>query len=181
MATQKRAIDWLYFGIVLTMTLGMLVLDLRYFYPESLWKAPTAPLHFLVTIRNKYVATTGDPLFALGHEPWFESFIWIEGLVQLPMGVYIVYSLMSGKPTTPAVELIFLIFGSITCMGSVACCAHIAQTPASILDASKKASLVYGTYLPFALIPAAMVVDMHQRLLARFAAMDAQLKEKKAQ
>lgn len=129
------------------------VLDLRHFYPESLWRDPSSPLHFLVTIRQKHVASSGDPFFASEHHaPWFEGFIWIELLVQFPLSVYLVYKLASGKPTTPATELAGLAFGCVTCMGSVACCFELAAMGPTLVDPAKKPTLLYGTYLPFALI-----------------------------
>ncbi|GFP57491.1 hypothetical protein TASIC1_0008033200 [Trichoderma asperellum] len=169
MARQKALRDWLYLFIIGTQLFGMLALDLVAFYPKSLYQPPSAPLHFLLSLRNFYVSSTGDPFFAHSspHQPWFEIFLYIEGLVQLPLAAYLVSQLASRRATSGPAELAGLAFGSVTFMGAAACCFELFHMGDDMVSGEKKASLLYGTYLPFAVIPAMLAVDMYLRLMPR--------------
>ncbi|KAL7948595.1 transmembrane protein 6/97 [Trichoderma barbatum] len=169
MASQRKALrDWLYLFIIGTQLFGMLALDLVAFYPKALYQSPSSPLHFLLSLRSWYVSSSGDPFFAQdSHQPWFEIFLYIEGLVQLPLAAYLVSQLASSKATSGPAELAGLAFGSVTFMGSAACCFELLHMGDDMVSADKKASLLYGTYLPFVVIPALLAVDMYLRLLPR--------------
>ncbi|KFA61999.1 hypothetical protein S40285_07906 [Stachybotrys chlorohalonatus IBT 40285] len=168
MSSQKPWRDWLYLFIISTQLFGMIALDLVAFYPKSLWEAPSAPLHFLVALRQTYVASSGDPFFAQeSHDPWFQIFLYIEGLVQFPLAAYLVYQLASTKPTAGPTELAGLAFGCVTAMGAAACCAEVWHMGPDVLSEKHKPSLLYGTYLPFSIVPTLMAVDMYLRLLPR--------------
>ncbi|RFU77348.1 hypothetical protein TARUN_4900 [Trichoderma arundinaceum] len=177
MAPQKALRDWLYLFIIGTQLFGMLALDLVAFYPKSLYQAPSSPLHFLLSLRAFYVSSTGDPFFAhQSHQPWFEVFLYIEGLVQLPLAAYLVSQLASKKASSGPTELAGLAFGSVTFMGSAACCFELWHMGEDMVSAEKKGALLYGTYLPFAVIPALLAVDMYLRLLPRVQQSDAKAK-----
>ncbi|KAL6883011.1 transmembrane protein 6/97 [Trichoderma longibrachiatum] len=173
MASQRKALrDWLYLSIIGTQLFGMLALDLVSFYPKALYANPSSPLHFLLTLRTLYVSSTGDPFFAQppsssSTQPWFEIFLYIEALVQLPLAAYLVSQLASNKPTSGQAELAGLAFGCVTFMGAAACCAELWHMGEDVVSADKKGMLLYGTYLPFAVIPALLAVDMFLRLLPR--------------
>ncbi|KAL9468504.1 hypothetical protein ACSS6W_010198 [Trichoderma asperelloides] len=181
MARQKALRDWLYLFIIGTQLFGMLAQfgsqsppQLRSSRPRRLLPqiplpTPSAPLHFLLSLRNFYVSSTGDPFFAHSspHQPWFEIFLYIEGLVQLPLAAYLVSQLASRRATTGPAELAGLAFGSVTFMGAAACCFELFHMGDDMVSGEKKASLLYGTYLPFAVIPALLAVDMYLRLLPR--------------
>ncbi|KAH0491820.1 hypothetical protein TgHK011_003228 [Trichoderma gracile] len=184
MASQRKALrDWLYLFIIGTQLFGMLALDLVSFYPKSLYAHPSSPLHFLLTLRKFYVSSTGDPFFfaqdsssSYTHQPWFEIFLAIEGLVQLPLAAYLVSQLASRKPTSGPAELAGLAFGCVTFMGAAACCAELWHMGEEVVSAEKKGALLYGTYLPFAVIPALLAVDMYLRLLLRVQQSDVKAK-----
>ena len=127
-----------------------LALDLVPFYPKALYEAPSAPLHFLISLRKLYVSFSEDPLFVHpSHEPWFQAFLYIEGLVQFPLAVYLVSTLASPSVRT---ELAALVFGSVTGMTSVTCLHYLWTLGEEVVSAEKKAMLIYGEYLPFAII-----------------------------
>jgi hypothetical protein len=110
-------------------------------------------LHFLLSLRKFYVSSTGDPFFAHdSHQPWFQIFLYIEGLVQLPLAAYLVSQLASNRGTSGPAELAGLAFGSVTFMGAAACCFELLHMGDDMVSEDKKASLLYGTYLPFAVI-----------------------------
>ncbi|KAF4974796.1 hypothetical protein FZEAL_8350 [Fusarium zealandicum] len=174
---QKPVRDWVYLVIISLQLVGMLVLDFTAFYPKSLYEPPSAPLHFLIIIRDQYLANSGDPFFGgtfEGH--WFHGFLYIELLFQFPLAVYLVSQLASKKPSSGPTELAGLAFGCLTAMGSVACACELWQMGPELVKEEHKASLFYGTYLPFVVIPAVLAVDMYARLLPRVRANDAQSK-----
>ncbi|KAK7418908.1 hypothetical protein QQX98_003611 [Neonectria punicea] len=165
---QKPWRDWVYLVIISTQLFGMLALDFVAFYPNSLYAAPSAPLHFLVSLRKTYLATSGDPFFAdAGHAPWFQGLLYIELLAQFPLAAYLVSQLASKKPASGSGELAGLAFGCLTAMGSVACCFELWEMGPDMVKDEHKAKLFYGTYLPFVVIPAVMAIDMYLRLLPR--------------
>ncbi|UKZ82575.1 hypothetical protein TrVFT333_010367 [Trichoderma virens FT-333] len=142
MASQRKALrDWIYLLIIGTQLLGMLAIDLVAFYPKELYQPPLPP-----------------PLPRLPPR---------LGLVQFPLAAYLVYQLASTKATSGPAELAGLAFGSVTFMGSAACCFELLHMGDDMVSADKKGSLLYGTYLPFAVIPALLAVDMYLRLLPR--------------
>ncbi|KAH6890632.1 transmembrane protein 6/97 [Thelonectria olida] len=166
---QKPVRDWVYLAIISTQLFGMLALDLVAFYPKSLYASPSAPLHFLVSLRNIYVSTSGDPFFGDSyHAAWFNGFLGLEGLVQLPLAAYIVSQLASKKPSSGPTEIAGLAFGCLTAMGSLACCFELDAMGPDMVKDEHKTNLLYGTYGPFLVIPAIMAADMYLRLLSRF-------------
>ncbi|CAH0025893.1 unnamed protein product [Clonostachys rhizophaga] len=172
-----RYLDKVYLFIVGTQLFGMLALDLVQFYPKALWESPSSPLHFLVSLKAAYTSYSGDPFFAEpAHEPWFQACILIEALVQLPLCAYLAYKLASLTTTDPRTELAGIAFGCTTGFGAAVSCYHIAQLGAEALDPAKKASLLWGTYFPFTLIPVLMAVDMHFRILARISNLEKKVK-----
>ncbi|KAM3549431.1 hypothetical protein ARSEF4850_008855 [Beauveria asiatica] len=184
---NKPIRDWVYLAIIGLQLTGMLVLDLVAFYPRPLWEPAGAPLHFLVALRRRYVASTGDPFFSLSASsssssssssamhsaPWFEAFLYVEGLVQFPLAAFLVSRLAAPRRIDGAAELAGLAFGCLTFMGSVACCYELLHMGPEQVAADKKPRLLYGTYLPFVVIPAVLAVDMFLRLLPRVQDTDA--------
>lgn len=79
-------------------------------------------------------------------------FLYIEALVQLPLAAYLVSGLASARPTTGAVELAALVFGSVTAMGASACCFDLSNMGPGRVNPAQKGMLLYGTYLPFAIV-----------------------------
>ncbi|KAF4965452.1 hypothetical protein FSARC_6754 [Fusarium sarcochroum] len=165
---QKLTRDWVYMAIVAVQLIGMILLDFTEFYPESLYISPTAPLHFLTVVRSTYVANTGDPFFGEKFNgAWFHGMFYVELFVQFPLAVYIVWTLASKKPSSGQTELAGLAFGCLTGMGSVACLAELQSMGPELVTDAHKLNLFWGTYLPFAIIPGVMAVDMYTRLLRR--------------
>lgn len=166
MSSKMR--DKVYLPIVGTQLLGMLLLDLVPLYPECLWRWPSSPLHALVSLRAWWAARSGDPYFATAtHEPWFEAFLYVEALVQLPLTLYLVAELASLRPTSGAAELAGLAYGCVTFMGAIACCCDIWRMGPDRVRDEHWGKLFWGTYLPFCIIPGIMAVDMYLRLLPR--------------
>lgn len=132
------------------------MLDLVAFYPKALWEPAGSPLHFLVGLKTQYLASSGDPFFsaasAVHAAPWFNAFLYVEGLVQFPLAAYLVSRLASTRRMDGPAELAGLAFGCLTFMGSVACCYELLHMGPGEVAEDKKAKLLYGTYLPFVVI-----------------------------
>ncbi|KAG5951411.1 hypothetical protein E4U53_003147, partial [Claviceps sorghi] len=142
-------------------------LDLPPLLPKPLWHPPSSPLHGLLALRTWWAAYSGDPYFAsLAHEPWFHGFLYVEGLVQLPLTVYLVARLPRARPSGPT-ELAGLAYACVTFMGALACCCDIWHMGPGRVRAEQWGMLFWGTYLPFCVIPAVMAIDMYARLLSR--------------
>lgn len=130
-------------------------MDLAPFYPKFLWESPSAPLHFLIALRESYVHSSGDPFFSHAgrQQPaWFRASLYIEFAFQLPLAMYLVFQLVSRRAISGATELAGLAFGCLTGMGSILCCAELYHLGPEVLSEEKKSNLLYGTYLPFAVI-----------------------------
>ncbi|KAM5345250.1 hypothetical protein ACJ41O_011112 [Fusarium nematophilum] len=165
---QKPIRDWAYLVIITLQTLGMIILDFTPFYPKSLYESPSAPLHFLIVIRDYYLSTSGDPFFGTNfHGAWFHSFIYIELFFQFPLAAYLISQLASGKPSSGPAELAGLAFACLTAMGSAACTFELSGMGPELVAEEHKTKLFYGTYVPFVVIPTVMAVDMYLRLLPR--------------
>ena len=139
------------------LTRATAVLDLVSFYPPALWQPPSAPLHFLSTLREAYVRRTGDPFFSGAHDgqpPWLQAFLAVEGLVQLPLAACFVYDLVSSprRSSFPRAEVVGVALGALNFMGSAVCCWELHCAPPGVLSAAQKIPLLYGQYLPFAVI-----------------------------
>ncbi|OAA58346.1 hypothetical protein ISF_06885 [Cordyceps fumosorosea ARSEF 2679] len=167
---NKPLRDWLYLVIIALQLIGMIAMDLVEFYPRPLWEPAGSPLHFLVGLRRRYVAASGDPFVASAHPPpWFVAFLYIEGLAQCPLAAYLVSQLSASRRKCmggPG-EVAGLAFGCLTFMGSATCCYELLHMGPAVLAADKKTRLLYGTYLPYVIIPGVMAVDMALRLLRR--------------
>ncbi|KJZ77831.1 hypothetical protein HIM_03008 [Hirsutella minnesotensis 3608] len=169
MAEPRPFRDWAYFGLVSVQLMGMLALDLVPFYPKALWEPPSSPLHALVALRTWYAAFSNDPYFSAdaAHEPWFRLFVYLEGLVQLPMGAYLAWRLVAPGRSRGPVELAALVFGCITALGSGLCSLDLLHMGADRIGEANRRKVLYGTYLPFTVASAIMTVDMYLRLLSR--------------
>ncbi|EWG46261.1 hypothetical protein FVEG_06810 [Fusarium verticillioides 7600] len=165
---QKAARDWIYLVIISLQLIGMICLEFTEFYPDSIYSAPNAPLHFLVNVKEQYLSFSGDPFFGdKFHGAWFRSMFFIEIFVQFPLAIYIVRNLAAKKPSSGPAELAGLAYGCLTAMSSVACVAELLEMGPELVSEEHKRNLVWGTYFPYALIPGAMAVDMYARLLRR--------------
>jgi hypothetical protein len=106
-----------------------------------------------VSLRKWWTVQSGDPYFASAtHEPWFDAFLYVELVVQLPLTLYLVRKLASFKPTSGAAELAGLTYGCITFMGATACAYDIWHMGADKVREEHKQQLFWGTYLPFCVI-----------------------------
>ncbi|KAF4123046.1 Protein of unknown function (DUF2781) [Geosmithia morbida] len=177
MVLSRGTRDTVYLAIVGTQLFGMLVLDLVSLYPKSLWESPSAPLHFLTSLREAYVSMTGDPFFAAStHEPWFEAFLYLEAAVQLPLTAYLARSLSAAR-NAATTELSGLVYGTMTATTSAATCYHLWQLGEDVVSRQDKALILYGEYVPFVIIPLIMAIDMYQRLLVRLDSVPAPAKK----
>lgn len=127
-----------------------LLVDLVPFYPDSeFFRIPNAIFHF-------YCRNFHDPLLSDHslHAGWFRSFLFLEGLLQLPICCYLAMQRTDyGKVSrslilTYAVQVFTTTFG---CIAELSATEHISATNRWIL---------YGFYLPYLVIAVIMAVDV---------------------
>lgn len=130
------------------------VIDFLYFYPPSLWQAPTAPLHFLLQFRHFYHSMTGDPYLVLPSPYHFwDAFAVVELFTQLPLGVYFVYKVLSKSGVVDGpTELAGLAFACLNTMGSYVGCHDVWNMPPHLITAEAKNKVIFGEFGPYAVM-----------------------------
>ncbi|CAK7243973.1 MAG: hypothetical protein STHCBS139747_005507 [Sporothrix thermara] len=160
----------------------ILCVDLVDKYPAWLVANPGAPLHFLHTFRQWYVATYRDPLIewtpARGAElgaggSWMALFMWIELAFTLPVVVYAVYRFASMKAaattsTTGPLELLLVVYAFETALTTAVCINDVGYWTPALYSTAEKNVFRFQLFGPWFAMPALMFVDMYGRLLARF-------------
>ncbi|CAK7264349.1 hypothetical protein SEPCBS119000_000953 [Sporothrix epigloea] len=149
-------------------------------YPAWLVAEPGAPLHFLHTFRQWYVATYRDPLIdwtpargaALGAGgSWMSLFLRIELAWTLPVVLYAVYRLAS-KPastkTTGSLELLLLVYALETALTTAVCIHDVSFWNPAVYSLADKNVFRFQLFGPWLAMPALLFVDMYTRLLSRF-------------
>ncbi|CAK7234608.1 hypothetical protein SBRCBS47491_009008 [Sporothrix bragantina] len=149
-------------------------------YPAWLVADPGAPLHFLHTFRQFYVATYRDPLIewtpARGAElgaggNWMSLFLWIELAFTLPVVFYAVYRFASKSATTSTtgpLELLLLVYAFETALTTAVCIHDVGFWSPAVYSTADKNVFRFQLFGPWFAMPALMFVDMYGRLLARF-------------
>lgn len=129
------------------------VLDFVAFYPSGLWRAPGSPLHFLVWVRQTYVAASADP-YARDPTafPWFEAMTYVELLSEFPLAVYLAYKLALRKPTDGPTELAALVFASLTAMTSGVVCFDLFHLSHDLVTPAQKNQLLWSAFGPYTVI-----------------------------
>lgn len=144
MATTRPRLDYLYITFFAISLASMLskkpqpsssllvpkltnaVVDLVALLPESLWVPPSSPLHALHALRSYYTTTYQDLYFLT---PWpsqprfFRFFTILELIFQLPAAVWILRRFLGSKGTTPALELMCIVYG-VECALTTATCIY---------------------------------------------------------
>ncbi|CAK7237322.1 hypothetical protein SCUCBS95973_009920 [Sporothrix curviconia] len=178
---------WLvWFGIQIPV---ILCVDAVEKYPAWLVADAGAPLHFLHTFRQWYVATYRDPLIewtpardaALGAGgSWMSLFLWIELTFTLPVVFYAVYrfasklsSKLSSKPATSAsttgpLELLLLVYALETALTTAVCIHDVGFWNPAVYSTADKNVFRFQLFGPWFAMPALLFADMYGRLLARF-------------
>ncbi|KOS20615.1 hypothetical protein ESCO_005390 [Escovopsis weberi] len=172
--STKPAIEWLYLVLISFQLVAIVLIDFVPFYPGFLWREPDAPLHFLLTIREAYYAYTNDPYYAHditvsahGPRPYFDCFLLIQSVVELPLAVYLVYHLASWRRIPAPAELAMLVFAPILAVTAAVCLYESQFFSTDDVPEEKIKMLMWGAYFPYTLLPTVMVVDMWTRLLGR--------------
>ncbi|KAM5367875.1 hypothetical protein ACJZ2D_009786 [Fusarium nematophilum] len=113
-----------------------------------------------------------DPYYhdlAPGH--FFEFLVWVELLVQFPLALYLTRALFTGKSLSGAGELAGNVYGLVTGLCTALVCHDMWHLGVEVISPQAKQSLLFGAYLPYAVIPLFMAADMQLRLLARLRAL----------
>lgn len=125
---------------------------------------PGAPLHFLHTFRQWYVATYRDPLIewtpasgaALGAGgSWTALFLWMELLFSLPVVVYAARRLTAARAptmtttTTGPLELLLLVYALETALTTAVCIHDVGYWSPSAYSAADKNVFRFQLYGPW--------------------------------
>ncbi|KAF4436828.1 hypothetical protein FACUT_6097 [Fusarium acutatum] len=168
MSPHKSLLDYLYLLIVILHLTAMLGVDFVPFYPQSLCQPHGSPFHFLVAYRQWYITTMSDPYYNLdipGH--FFEFLVYVELVVQFPLALYLTYVLLSKQQTSDSGELAGVVYGAVTGLCTAIVCNDMWHLGPEVIAHEAKQTLLFGAYLPYAVIPTLMSLDMQKRLLAR--------------
>ncbi|KAH7163353.1 transmembrane protein 6/97 [Dactylonectria estremocensis] len=168
MPSFKPRRDYLYLAVVVLHLTAMLGVDFVPFYPQSLCQPNDSPLHFLVSYRNWYITTMADPYYhhdTPGH--FFDFLVWVELLVQFPLALYLTRTLFGKQQLNGAGELAANVYGIVTGLCTAVVCHDMWYLDPEIISYQAKQTLLFGAYLPYAVLPIAMAADMQLRLIAR--------------
>ncbi|BGO99394.1 putative membrane protein [Rhodotorula toruloides] len=151
---SQRTRDWVYFGFFAVHLPATLLVDIQaLFCAEAL--SPT-------WLRTPFLfASKDDPLLQNANSPlfaWFQSFIILEILLQVPVFVVGMRGLWKNTPT---IYPLLLLYSSSSATTTLACLATVLSLPS--LPPAHLTKLL-ASYTPFFLVPAGMAVDMLGRL-----------------
>ncbi|SCN63872.1 uncharacterized protein FFB20_00089 [Fusarium fujikuroi] len=167
MSPHKPFLDYIYLFIVALHLVGMLGIDFVPFYPQSLSQPRGSPFHFLVAFRQWYITTFSDPYYGIdipGH--FFEFLVYVELVVQFPLAIYLTRALLSKQKMSAPAELAGVIYGAVVGLCTAVVCNDMWYLGSEFINREAKQTLL-GIYLPYAVIPTLMLLDMQKRLLAR--------------
>ncbi|KAJ4158463.1 uncharacterized protein LMH87_008987 [Akanthomyces muscarius] len=168
MAPTKPYRDYLYVFMVVMHLTAMIGVDFVPFYPASLVEPPSSPFRLLVAYRNWYIRTMSDPYYGMdapGH--FFDFLVYIELVVQFPLALYMISGGLWETTLSGTVELAGALYGIVTGLCTALVCHDMWHLGPDTIDASAKQTLLYGAYLPFAIFPTLMSLDMCLRLMPR--------------
>ncbi|KAM0563075.1 hypothetical protein ACHAPJ_001921 [Fusarium lateritium] len=109
-----------------------------------------------------------DPYYNLdtpGH--FFEFLVYVELIVQFPLALYLTRALLSSQRLSGAGELGTVVYGTVTGLCTAIVCNDMWHLGPEVITHEAKQTLLFGAYLPYAVIPVFMSLDMQWRLLAR--------------
>lgn len=148
---SQRTRDWIYFAFFILHLPITIFVDVQALY----FVDKISPL----ALRKIYLfAQEGDPLLenALS-SPWFQSFLFLEVVFQLPVFVLGARGLWKGSR---GIWPLLTIYGASSATSTIACLFTVIQTPGINPQLPK----LLASYLPFFLIPAAIAIDFGTRL-----------------
>ncbi|KAJ4266114.1 hypothetical protein NW762_004092 [Fusarium torreyae] len=168
MSSRKPLRDYLYFLIVVCHLTAMLGVDFVPFYPQSFCQPSGSPFHFLVAYREWYITTMSDPYYNLdtpGH--FFDFLVYVELIVRFPLALHLTRALLYKQRLSGAGELGTVVYGAVTGLCTAIVCNDMWHLGPEVITREAKQILLFGAYLPYAVIPVFMSLDMQLRLLAR--------------
>ncbi|KAH7094205.1 transmembrane protein 6/97 [Auriculariales sp. MPI-PUGE-AT-0066] len=182
----KRPLDLLYVVFFVVHIPASILIDLQTLYPPSLvpgWMSPIMPW---------YLNMSGDPVTAGGmglygqplHTLWLRSFFWIEALFQFPCFFIGIWAITKGKH---AWYPLLIAYSASTLTTMVPVLAYLLSYPSSQHKAKNYETItegqrwqVFGSMVPWVLIPAALCIDLSIRIARVLGSMDRMALAKKS-
>ncbi|GAA6027672.1 hypothetical protein JCM8097_007976 [Rhodosporidiobolus ruineniae] len=166
---SPRGRDWLYFAFLVVHIPATLLVDIQaLFFAEQV--SPT-------WLRQPFIfAAKDDPLLTNANAPlfaWFQSFIILEILFQVP--VFFIGARGLWKHT-PTIYPLLAVYGASSATTTFACLATVLTMPGISQPHLIK---LLASYVPFLLVPLGMAIDYTARL-TRLAQAGVPVKDKRA-
>ncbi|KAG8934257.1 hypothetical protein FRC02_010318 [Tulasnella sp. 418] len=163
MAALSRPLDKAYLVYFAMVFIFGICVDLQDFWPQQLLP------QILKDLRAMYFRLSNDPLcqYLMGNNAqmaWFNSFMYLELLFQLPASILAIRGLLKGNRT---IYLLMILYGVSTATTVLPCLATFLAVPSHEMATSvDPASLTSGerlfllaNYIPFFIFPLIMAVD----------------------
>ncbi|GAA5895169.1 hypothetical protein JCM8208_000134 [Rhodotorula glutinis] len=153
MPTQRTQ-DWAYFAFLAIHIPATLLVDIQaLFFAERISPVWLRQLFVFAAKEDPLLTNATSPLFA-----WFQSFILLEIIFQLPVFFLGARGLYNHDPT---IWPLLAVYGASSSTTTFACIATVLHTPG--LTHVQLAKLLVS-YVPFLLVPLAMAIDFGARL-----------------
>ncbi|KAK6341724.1 hypothetical protein TWF696_008790 [Orbilia brochopaga] len=157
---SQRPVDLFYRTVYSLIFVIAIVADCSPLYPE--WLVPA----FVHEMHKYQFETFKDPFFNFAIiRPWFDSLVYMELFVLVPMNGWLLYGWTVDHPLVPLVMLMYAYHMAVT---TIPCLAQIASE--EHLTASEKGAL-FGMYGPFVALPLYMIYDAYGRASKQLLAM----------
>ncbi|KAG0216280.1 Transmembrane protein 97 [Mortierella sp. GBA30] len=156
-ARPKDLVMFIYFASHIPATILM---DLVPLYPSFLEPF----IQPLIEFQQYYIETYRDPFMATRNQIWFETFLHMEGLVQLPIFFYAAWLLYHNKRSA---ALWICVYASHVITTVLPCLMTLnfnepGQFPFEITDSQK--TFLTCLYLPWLIVPMWMLYECFQRV-----------------
>ncbi|KAI1299038.1 transmembrane protein 6/97 [Xylaria venustula] len=149
-STARSVLDRIYLVYFLIHDPILFCVDLVPLYPTRLWQPANAPLAFLGQLRSYYARTYNDQFFQpppVTVPPFFTLFAFFELIFHLPVSLWAVQALWSGKvKRSGGAELLLLVYGFQTALTTITCMYEAALWDSEVVSFEQKVTVVGGLY-----------------------------------
>ncbi|KAM0748075.1 hypothetical protein T439DRAFT_328062 [Meredithblackwellia eburnea MCA 4105] len=152
MFSQAGRDKFFYYYLLVHIPITLLIDGQAIFCSKSIYPSFLRPIYDF--------ASKDDPLLQNNLVPWFQTFIVLEMVFQLPVFVIGAIGL---KKRSPKIYPLLTIYGTSCATTTLACLSTVIFDPRPSVQSQLPKLL--GSYVPFLLIPLSMAVDYGSRLV----------------
>ncbi|TNY18090.1 transmembrane protein 6/97 [Rhodotorula diobovata] len=151
---SQRTRDWIYFWFLAVHIPATLLVDIQaLFFAEHISPTWLRQIFVFAAKEDPLLTNATSPLFA-----WFQSFILLEVIFQLPVFFLGVRGLWKRDPS---IYPLLALYGASSATTTFACIATVLHTPGL---SSAQLTKLLASYVPFMLVPLCIAVDYGTRL-----------------